>query len=154
MAGVAVALLALAWRGVAEAASTASRDGLPWPDEEDALGLASGLASGLGDPDLEGSSTTLDPLEDYDYTEALSSYDWYEIVPTLVVYILTMVLGLAGNALIIFTTQRYRRMQSTTNVFLSSLASADLLLIIVCIPVKVSRECILLIFSTCRWFYI
>ncbi|XP_034251332.1 gastrin/cholecystokinin type B receptor-like [Thrips palmi] len=69
----------------------------------------------------------------------MQAYDWWEIVPTLIVYLLTMVLGLVGNALIIFTTQRYRRMQSTTNVFLSSLASADLLLIVVCIPVKLAK---------------
>lgn len=48
------------------------------------------------------------------------------------------VLGLVGNVLIVFTTARYRKMKSTTNVFLASLASADLLLILFCIPVKVS----------------
>ncbi|KAE8750106.1 Elevenin Receptor, partial [Frankliniella occidentalis] len=71
-----------------------------------------------------------------DLIEFMNQYDWLEVVPTMTVYCLIMLLGLAGNALIIFTTQRYRRMQSTTNVFLSSLAVADLLLIIVCIPVK------------------
>ncbi|KAJ9583276.1 hypothetical protein L9F63_022381, partial [Diploptera punctata] len=63
-------------------------------------------------------------------------YNWAELVPTLIVYGATMVVGIAGNSLIIFTICRYRRMKSTTNVFLASLASADLLLIIICIPVK------------------
>lgn len=89
---------------------------------------------------LDNATTTMLPeYEDYVYDESMMTYDWWEVVPTLVVYPLIMVLGLAGNALIIFTTQRYRRMQSTTNVFLSSLASADLLLIIVCIPVKLAK---------------
>lgn len=51
---------------------------------------------------------------------------------------LFQILGLVGNVLIIFTTLRYRKMKSTTNVFLASLASADLLLIVFCVPVKVS----------------
>jgi hypothetical protein len=78
--------------------------------------------------------------EDYDYDETQSHYifNWSELIPTLVVYGATMVIGIAGNSLIIFTICRYRRMKSTTNVFLASLASADLLLIIICIPVKVS----------------
>ena len=74
---------------------------------------------------------------DYDYDESHSIFNWSELVPTLVVYGATMVVGIAGNSLIIFTICRYRRMKSTTNVFLASLASADLLLIIICIPVKV-----------------
>ena len=68
-----------------------------------------------------------------------NTFFWEELCPTLVVYVLTMVLGVVGNSLIVFTILRYRRMKSTTNVFLASLASADLLLIIFCIPVKVSR---------------
>jgi len=78
------------------------------------------------------------PMPDYDWNETMYYYDWAELAPPLVVYSLTLLLGLAGNSLIILTTLRFRRMQSTTNVFLSSLALADLLLIIVCIPVKVT----------------
>jgi hypothetical protein len=80
---------------------------------------------------------------DYDYDESHNIFNWSELIPTLVVYGATMVIGIAGNSLIIFTICRYRRMKSTTNVFLASLASADLLLIIICIPVKVgSRTCL------------
>jgi hypothetical protein len=82
---------------------------------------------------------------DYDYDESHKIFNWSELIPTLVVYGATMVIGIAGNSLIIFTICRYRRMKSTTNVFLASLASADLLLITICIPVKVgSRSCLLL----------
>jgi hypothetical protein len=75
---------------------------------------------------------------EYDYDESHNIFNWSELVPTVVIYGVTMVFGIAGNSLIIFTICRYRRMKSTTNVFLASLASADLLLIIICIPVKVS----------------
>jgi len=82
-------------------------------------------------------SNDSDTEYEYDYDESHSIFNWSELVPTLVVYGATMVIGIAGNSLIIFTICRYRRMKSTTNVFLASLASADLLLIIICIPVKV-----------------
>lgn len=75
---------------------------------------------------------------DYDYNENILSFAWDELAPTLIIYGITMVIGLSGNFLIIFTTYRYRRMQSVTNVLLASLASADLLLITFCIPVKVN----------------
>ncbi|KAL1492851.1 hypothetical protein ABEB36_011031 [Hypothenemus hampei] len=68
-----------------------------------------------------------------------SIFDWAELIPTLIVYGFSFILGLTGNCLIIFTTWRYRRMHSVTNLFLSSLASSDLLLIIFCIPVKVAK---------------
>lgn len=74
---------------------------------------------------------------DYDYDKALETFFWRELTPTLVVYAVTYVLGVVGNALIIFTIYRYRRLKTTTNVFLASLATADLLLILMCIPVKV-----------------
>lgn len=74
---------------------------------------------------------------DYNYNDSVTTFHWEELAPTIVVYGLTMVLGLTGNCLIVFTTYRYRRMQSATNILLTGLASADLLLIIFCIPVKV-----------------
>jgi len=77
---------------------------------------------------------------DYDYDESHNIFNWSELIPTLVIYGATMVIGIAGNSLIIFTICRYRRMKSTTNVFLASLASADLRLIIICIPVKVRQQ--------------
>ena len=87
--------------------------------------------------------------KDYDLAESWNTFFWAELCPTLAVYSLTMLLGIAGNSLIIFTIFRYRRMKSTTNVFLASLASADLLLILVCIPVKVSRT-----INICRQIFV
>ena len=60
-----------------------------------------------------------------------------QLVPVVVAYGLTFVLGLLGNALVIFTILKYRRMQSVTNVFLLSLSLADVLVIVVCVPIKV-----------------
>ena len=76
---------------------------------------------------------------DYDYEAALDTFFWSQLAPPLAVYAATYVVGVAGNGLIIFTICRFRRLKTTTNVFLASLASADLLLILLCIPVKVSR---------------
>ncbi|XP_069955789.1 QRFP-like peptide receptor isoform X2 [Cherax quadricarinatus] len=76
---------------------------------------------------------------DYDYEAALETFFWRQLAPPLVVYGVTYVVGVVGNSLIIFTICRYRRLKTTTNVFLASLASADLLLILICIPVKLAR---------------
>ncbi|XP_071541808.1 QRFP-like peptide receptor isoform X2 [Panulirus ornatus] len=76
---------------------------------------------------------------DYPYEAALETFFWSQLAPPLVVYAVTYVVGVLGNALIIFTICRYRRLKTTTNVFLASLASADLLLILICIPVKLAR---------------
>ncbi|CAH1103549.1 unnamed protein product [Psylliodes chrysocephalus] len=75
----------------------------------------------------------------YDDSTYNLNFNWNELLPTLIVYSVTFILGLTGNILIIFTTFKYRRMKSVTNVFLSSLACSDLILIIVCIPVKVAK---------------
>lgn len=74
---------------------------------------------------------------DYDYEEALGTFFWSQLAPPLAVYAATYFVGVTGNGLIIFTICRFRRLKTTTNVFLASLASADLLLILLCIPVKV-----------------
>nr|CAH7740455.1 unnamed protein product [Callosobruchus chinensis] len=78
---------------------------------------------------------------DYDNNSTVdphSIFNWYELAPTLIVYGITFALGLTGNSLIIATTFKYRRMKNVTNVLLSSLAMSDLLLIVFCIPVKIS----------------
>lgn len=84
-----------------------------------------------------GESTWNETEYDYDYEEALKTFFWSQLAPALVVYAATYLVGVAGNSLIIFTICRFRRLKTTTNVFLASLASADLLLILLCIPVKV-----------------
>ncbi|XP_063237275.1 QRFP-like peptide receptor isoform X2 [Bacillus rossius redtenbacheri] len=99
----------------------------PWP----------GNSSSPGDNSTAGYDD--DYEYEYDYEESLQTFNWPELLPALVVYGLTMALGIVGNSLIIFTIGRYRRMKSTTNVFLVSLACADLLLILICIPVKLAK---------------
>ena len=88
------------------------------------------------------SSTSSATAVDYDYdiNEAFQSYDWSELVPAVVVYLMILLLGVGGNSLIICTIARYRRLKTVTNTFLASLASADLLLVLVCIPFNVSRS--------------
>uniref|UniRef100_A0A8D8QD36 Growth hormone secretagogue receptor type 1 n=1 Tax=Cacopsylla melanoneura TaxID=428564 RepID=A0A8D8QD36_9HEMI len=76
---------------------------------------------------------------DYDYEEASEMFVWTELMPTLIIYSITMILGIVGNVLIVLTTLLYKRMKSPTNLFLSSLAVTDLLLIVFCIPVKVAK---------------
>lgn len=77
-------------------------------------------------------------------------FNWVELVPVLTVYSLTYLVGVTGNSLIIYTILQFRRLKSTTNVFLISLSSADLLLVLVCIPVKVRQ---LQMLSVCMYTF-
>nr|CAH0108948.1 unnamed protein product [Daphnia galeata] len=79
--------------------------------------------------------------EDYDYDidSSFDNYDWAELIPAVVVYSFVLLFGISGNGLIIFTIARYRRLKTITNIFLASLASADLLLVIICVPVNVAK---------------
>ncbi|KAF7995618.1 hypothetical protein HCN44_006725 [Aphidius gifuensis] len=87
-------------------------------------------------------NVTLDPFLDYDINESLNNYEWSELAPALVVYSITFCLGLTGNLVIIASTlcPKLRPLPSTpTNIFLGGLASADLILITFCIPVKIAK---------------
>ncbi len=75
----------------------------------------------------------------YDYDESVNNLPMNELLPVALVYGLTLLLGVVGNALVIFSIMRYRRMQNVTNIFLTSLSTADLLLVLICIPIKVSQ---------------
>ena len=61
--------------------------------------------------------------------------------PSLAVYSLTFVLGVVGNALILASVARHTHVKtSPVSVFLASLASADLMLILTCLPLKVGKQ--------------
>ncbi|CAI9736616.1 54-like peptide receptor [Octopus vulgaris] len=72
----------------------------------------------------------------YDYHASISTLPLLELIPVAIMYGLTLILGVTGNALVIFSIAHYRRMRTLTNIFLLSLASADLLLIVLCVPIK------------------
>ncbi|XP_043280555.1 QRFP-like peptide receptor [Venturia canescens] len=79
---------------------------------------------------------------DYDVNDSLNIFNWAELGPVLVIYSITFCLGLTGNLVIIASTlcPRLRPLPSTpTNIFLGGLASADLILIVFCIPVKIAK---------------
>ena len=88
---------------------------------------------------LQGAANSTDDPEeyDYDYDVSVNTFNLEELIPVALVYGLTLLLGVIGNALVIFSIARYRRMQTVTNIFLTSLASADLLLVMLCVPIKV-----------------
>ncbi|XP_035825968.1 QRFP-like peptide receptor [Aplysia californica] len=75
----------------------------------------------------------------YNYDDSVSYIPLTELIPNALGYGLTLVLGLTGNLLVIISVAKYRRMHNVTNIFLLSLASADLLLVTACVPVKFAR---------------
>lgn len=87
-------------------------------------------------------SATQDDALDYHYDleESLHNYNLGELIPVTLVYGLTLLAGIIGNTLVVFSIARYRRMRSITNIFLVSLASADLLVVIICVPIKVGKH--------------
>lgn len=74
----------------------------------------------------------------YNETSGMEASEAGEIIPVALVYGFTLLLGVLGNTLVIVAIARNRRMQTVTNSFLTSLASADLLLVMLCVPIKVS----------------
>ncbi|XP_071119192.1 QRFP-like peptide receptor isoform X2 [Haliotis cracherodii] len=83
----------------------------------------------------------------YNYEDAVNNVPLDELVPNALGYGLTLLLGLVGNTLVIVSVARYRRMQNVTNIFLLSLATADLLLVLICVPVKIAK------FFTFTWTF-
>ena len=85
----------------------------------------------------------------YDYNTSITYIALQEFVPVLLVYGLTLILGVTGNLLVIFVIAHNKRMQSVTNIFLTSLATADLLLVLMCVPIKVSALTLFPSFNMC-----
>lgn len=72
----------------------------------------------------------------YDYNVTANTLPLY-VIPVAISYGLTGIVGLIGNILVIFAIVKFPRMRTVTNMFLLSLSSADLLLVLVCVPIKV-----------------
>lgn len=83
----------------------------------------------------------------YDYNAAIAHLPINEVVPVTIIYSITLLSGLIGNMLVIISVARFKKMQNTTNTFLLSLSTADLLLIVVCVPVKVGEQSLLIFLS-------
>ncbi|XP_078657294.1 galanin receptor type 1-like [Branchiostoma floridae x Branchiostoma belcheri] len=60
-------------------------------------------------------------------------------VPTILTYAVCFLLGTVGNVLVVFSVARFRRLRSTTNYLLGNLATADLLIVALCVPVKAAE---------------
>lgn len=95
----------------------------------------SNLSSSQEDSDYEEYEYT------YDISESFVTFDWTELGPSLFVFATTFCVGILGNCLILVAVIRHTHVKnSPVNVFLASLASADLLLILICLPLKVSPK--------------
>ncbi|KAK6173960.1 hypothetical protein SNE40_017326 [Patella caerulea] len=57
----------------------------------------------------------------------------------MVVYAITMLAGLVGNAFVILVVVRQRHMRTLTNVFFLNLTIGDLLVLIICIPITLGN---------------
>ncbi|XP_060568104.1 QRFP-like peptide receptor isoform X2 [Ruditapes philippinarum] len=73
----------------------------------------------------------------YDYDTSITPLPLDEFVPMVTIYTLIGLLGIIGNLLVIFSIIKVKRMRSITNLFVLSLATADLLLVCVCVPAKI-----------------
>jgi 7 transmembrane receptor (rhodopsin family) len=78
-------------------------------------------------------------ISDADYIEKIHSYIFPSIFEWAVVtlYIAVFVIGLIGNCLVCFVVYNNQYMRTVTNLFIVNLSTADLLVIIACLPATV-----------------
>ncbi|XP_066298705.1 cholecystokinin receptor-like [Branchiostoma lanceolatum] len=103
--------------------------------------------------DTHGNAST-NPLQDFEFSGAARSnnsslvyvgawailYDFPEIaIPTLITYSMTFSFGVTGNAMIIIAVFRYCCLKTATNYLTMSLAVADLLVSLICVPFKTAE---------------
>lgn len=93
--------------------------------------------SSFGNVTDSGENFTDEYFYDYDASFTIAAE---ELVPVALVYGITLILGIIGNSLVILSVTRYRRMNNITNTFLLGLATADLLLVLTCVPIKVGES--------------
>ena len=127
-------------------------DGLPVSAISNVIDSAIAAVLNLTDNDNSTANSTNDTDDcwnEYCWTE--EDYDsrildfikpkHYEIV-FIVIYFLTFVVGLVGNALVCFAVWRNHNMRTVTNVFIVNLAVGDFLVILVCLPPTLIQDVI------------
>lgn len=81
--------------------------------------------------------------------------DQNRIILYLVAYCFVFLFGVTGNFAVIYVVCTIHRMQTTTNVLIANLASADLLVIVFCLPFQLYNNFYLGKFVShlisCKW---
>lgn len=78
-------------------------------------------------------------ISDADYIDRIHSYVFPSAFEWAIVtlYIAVFVIGLIGNSLVCFVVHNNRDMRTITNLYIVNLSTADLLVIIACLPATV-----------------
>ncbi|XP_069939716.1 allatostatin-A receptor-like [Cherax quadricarinatus] len=111
----------------------------PTSGDRAAVGAAGGIAAGVGCTYIHENKTYFwdncipleDPLEMRKPHRANPSF-----VPIVVTHALTFLLGVSGNSVIVVSMARDKGTRNVTSWFLVSLAVADLLLLLLCVPLE------------------
>ena len=82
---------------------------------------------------MQGENCT-DQLIDLEVEQQYLTFEKYVRITVPIVFGLISVFGLVGNSLVIFVVLGNKQMRSTTNILIVSLAFADLIFIIICVP--------------------
>lgn len=62
-----------------------------------------------------------------------------DFIPTIIIYGLAFLVGIFGNTLVILAIVGDIKQRTNTTVFLLSLATSDVLFLLVCVPYEISR---------------
>lgn len=81
----------------------------------------------------------------YYYLEDLSQLrkPWFqepEFIPTVIIYGLVFIVGIIGNGLVIFAVIGDIKQRTNTTTFLLSLATSDIMFLLVCVPYEICRR--------------
>lgn len=60
-------------------------------------------------------------------------------IPTVVIYGLAFLVGVVGNGLVVFAVTGDYKQRTNTTMFLVSLATSDILFLLVCVPYEITR---------------
>lgn len=97
---------------------------------------AAGGGGGGGDNKPVDMSEPIDGRQNNFSVEYFENHDQGRVLLTGLFYGIAFAAGILGNGAIIYIVARNARMRTLSNVFLASLAVADLLLVLGCIPIK------------------
>ena len=83
--------------------------------------------------------------EHYFYYHDLSKFQkpWLKessFIPTVIIYGLAFLIGVVGNGLVVFAVTGDYKQRTNTTMFLVSLATSDILFLLICVPYELTRH--------------